>query len=365
MASRAATRIGFVGATGLMGHGMAKNLIKKGFPTTLLARPSRPAARLADLLAAGASQAPTPRQVAQASDVIIVCVTGAPEVDSVVYGEQGVMAAARPGLVVVDASTSEVDASARTRAALAEKGVLFVDAPLTRTPAAAEEGKCNTMVGAEKATFDALSPVFRAYCEHIIHAGPPGHGLVLKLINNFVGQAITTATAEGLAVAAKTGLDVHALYKLMSLGSVNNLMFQFMVGKMLEGGPEQLEGLKFSLGNAEKDVRARAGRLQPRLERRAPRPPPHLRALTPAPQQPPRSCAPTRTSPRASCCPPRLARRCTSPWCRPTRLGWATSTLPPSSRRRSASRACPSARPTRSPRRPREKNVCMLHASAR
>ena len=356
MATRAATRIGFVGATGLMGHGMAKNLIKKGFPTTLLARPSRPAARLADLLAAGASQAPTPRQVALASDVIIVCVTGAPEVDSVVYGEQGVMAAARPGLVVVDASTSEVDASARTRAALAEKGVLFVDAPLTRTPAAAEEGKCNTMVGAEKATFDALSPVFRAYCEHIIHAGPPGHGLVLKLINNFVGQAITTATAEGLAVAAKTGLDVHALYKLMSLGSVNNLMFQFMVGKMLEGGPEQLEGLKFSLGNAEKDVR---GGLAPRIELGGtPRVRARSRALTPAPTPttitPPRSCAPTRTSPRASCCPPRWARRCTSPWCRPTRLGWATSTLPPSSRRRSASRACPSARPTRSPRRPRE-----------
>ena len=238
-----------------MGHGMAKNLLLKGFPTTLLARPNRPATRLKDLLEAGALQAPTAREVARASDVVILCVTGAPEVDSVVYGADGVLAAARPGLVVVDASTSEVDASARTRAALAARGVQFVDAPLTRTPAAAEEGKCNTMVGADQATFDALAPVFRAYCEHIIHAGPPGHGLVLKLINNFVGQAITTATAEGLATAAKTGLDVRALYKLMSLGSVNNLMFQFMVGKMLEGGPEQLDGLKFSLSNAEKDVR--------------------------------------------------------------------------------------------------------------
>jgi hypothetical protein len=149
-----------------------------------------------------------------------------------------------------------VDASARTRAALGAKGVKFVDAPLTRTPAAAEEGKANTMVGADAATFQALHPVFAAYCEHIIHAGPPGHGLVLKLINNFVGQAITTATAEGLATAAKVGLDIAKLHQLMSLGSVNNLMFQFMVKNMLDGGPEQLDGLKFSLSNAEKDVRA-------------------------------------------------------------------------------------------------------------
>ena len=255
----AKARIGFVGATGLMGHGMAKNLLLKGFPTTLYVRPNRPAERLKDLIAQGAASAGTPADMARRSDVVVMCVTGSPEVDSCVYGEHGILAAARPGLVVVDSSTSEVDASARTRAALGAKGVKFVDAPLTRTPAAAEEGKCNTMVGADKATFDALNPVLRAYCEHIIHAGPPGHGLVLKLINNFVGQAITTATAEGLAVAAKTGLDISKLYQLMSLGSVNNLMFQFMVKNMLEGGPEQLDGLKFSLSNAEKDVRGGAG----------------------------------------------------------------------------------------------------------
>ena len=252
----ARARIGFVGATGLMGHGMCKNLLLKGFPVTMYVRPNRPAERLKDLFAAGGAGVPTPAEMARRSDVVVMCVTGSPEVDSVVYGEHGIMAAARPGLVVVDSSTSEVDASARTRAALGAKGVKFVDAPLTRTPAAAEEGKANTMVGADAATFQALHPVFAAYCEHIIHAGPPGHGLVLKLINNFVGQAITTATAEGLATAAKVGLDIAKLHQLMSLGSVNNLMFQFMVKNMLDGGPEQLDGLKFSLSNAEKDVRA-------------------------------------------------------------------------------------------------------------
>ena len=298
MAARGALRVGFVGATGLMGHGMAKNLVRKGFPTTLLVRPGRASnARLGDLFEAGAAQTGSAAELARGSDVVLMCVTGSAEVESVVFGggAHSLMSGARAGLTVVDTSTSEVASSAKTREALAAVGVAFVDAPLTRTPAAAEAGTANTMVGADQATFDRLRPVFAAYCEHIIHAGPAGHGLVLKLINNFVGQAITTATAEGLATAAKVGLDLRALHKLMSLGSVNNcasaarvrtlareqhnvitshlissltspraraclpraaVMFQFMLGTMLEGGPQRLDGLKFSLGNAVKDLRA-------------------------------------------------------------------------------------------------------------
>ncbi len=198
----ATKRIGFLGATGLMGHGMAKNLAVKGFPVTLCLRGDR-VERINDILAVGAKKVGTPAEVARASDVIVMCLTGSAAVEEVVFGPCGISSAARPGLIVVDTSTSEVDSSNKTRALLAKQGVTFVDAPLTRTPQAAEAGKANTMVGADPAIFAELSPVFRAYCEHIIHAGPPGHGLVLKLINNFVGQAITTATAEGLATAAK------------------------------------------------------------------------------------------------------------------------------------------------------------------
>ena len=255
--SSALMRVGFVGANGLMGHGMSKNLLKKGFPTTLLSR-SSPSwqARVSDLRAAGAREVATGEELAAGSDVVLLCVTGSAAVEEVVFGPRGVAAGARRGLYVVDSSTSDAAASARTRSTLASAGVTFVDAPLTRTPAAAEEGKANTMVGANAADFAALRPVFAAYCEHIIHAGPAGHGLVLKLINNMVGQAITTATAEGLAVAAKAGLDLRPLHELMSLGSVNNLMFQFMLGTMLAGGPGRLDGLKFSLANASKDLRA-------------------------------------------------------------------------------------------------------------
>jgi 3-hydroxyisobutyrate dehydrogenase-like beta-hydroxyacid dehydrogenase len=139
------------------------------------------------------------------------------------------------------------------REALAEKGVRFVDAPLARTPVEAELGKLNIMVGADDATFAELKPVLAAFCENIIHAGPAGHGIILKLINNFIGQAITTATAEALAAAAKSGLSIRKLHEVVSAGAVNSGLFQMMVGKMLDGG--DLTGLKFTLVNAMKDLR--------------------------------------------------------------------------------------------------------------
>jgi 3-hydroxyisobutyrate dehydrogenase-like beta-hydroxyacid dehydrogenase len=139
------------------------------------------------------------------------------------------------------------------REALAEKGVKFVDAPLARTPVEAEAGRLNIMVGADDATFAQLQPVLAAFCENIIHAGPPGHGLILKLINNFIAQAIATATAEALAAAAKSGLSIKKLHEVISAGAVNSGIFQMIVGRMLDGG--DLTGLKFTLVNAMKDLR--------------------------------------------------------------------------------------------------------------
>jgi 3-hydroxyisobutyrate dehydrogenase-like beta-hydroxyacid dehydrogenase len=156
-------------------------------------------------------------------------------------------------LIVVDTSTSEPATTTRIREALAAKGVAFVDAPLARTPVEAEQGRLNIMVGADDAMFATLKPVFAAFCENIVHAGPPGHGLVLKLINNFIAQAICTATAEALATAARAGLSIRKLHELVSAGAVNSGLFQMIVGRMLESG--QLDGLKFTLSNAAKDLR--------------------------------------------------------------------------------------------------------------
>jgi len=243
-------RIGFIGI-GLMGHGIAKNLVTKGFPLTV--RVNRNRAPLADLLAAGAAEVKTNADVARNADIVILCVTGAPQVEEIINGKDGIAAVAHKGLVVIDTSTSEPATTAKMRDALAEKGVRFVDAPLARTPVEAELGKLNIMVGADDATFAELKPVLAAFCENIIHAGPAGHGIILKLINNFIGQAITTATAEALAAAAKSGLSIRKLHEVVSAGAVNSGLFQMMVGKMLDGG--DLTGLKFTLVNAMKDLR--------------------------------------------------------------------------------------------------------------
>ena len=124
-------RIGFVGL-GLMGHGMAKNLLAKGFPLTVRVHRNRKAAE--DVLAAGAKEAKTHADLANASDVVILCVTGSPQVEEIVYAENGILSAARAGLIVVDTSTAEPESTAKVRGDLGGRGTAYVDAPLARTP---------------------------------------------------------------------------------------------------------------------------------------------------------------------------------------------------------------------------------------
>jgi len=242
-------RIGFIGASGLMGHGMARSLLSKGFQVSLTVHRNRE--RVADLLEAGATQVATPAELGKSCDAVIVCVTGSPQVEQVLVGPDGVLSAPREGLVVVETSTSEPDSTARLREACAAKGVTLVDAPLARTPVEAEQGRLNTMVGADDATFAAIRPVLEGYCENIFHVGGPGAGHVIKLLNNFVAQAICTATAEAFAVGVRSGVDPRKLVEVVSAGAVNSGIFQAMA-KTLSG---DLEGLKFELDNARKDVR--------------------------------------------------------------------------------------------------------------
>jgi 3-hydroxyisobutyrate dehydrogenase-like beta-hydroxyacid dehydrogenase len=183
---------------------------------------------------------------------VMLCVTGTPQVEEIVDGDAGLLAAARPGLIVVDHSTAEPASTTRIRAAFAERGTRYIDAPLARTPKEAEEGRLNTMVGAEPADFEAIKPVLAAYCENIIHVGPPGHGHVLKLINNMLAMTMAASIAEGMAAAAKAGLSLHKVFEVISAGGVNSGIFQMMVGRMLQG---DLAGLKFAIGNAQKDLR--------------------------------------------------------------------------------------------------------------
>ncbi|MGJ7510072.1 NAD(P)-dependent oxidoreductase [Variovorax sp. GT1P44] len=243
-------RIGFIGI-GMMGHGMAKNLLAKGFPLVFKAHRNR--ANLADLLAAGATEAGTPAATAQATDIVFICVTGSPQVEEIIYGPDGLLGATRKGLLVVDTSTAEPSSTTRIRADLAAKGVKFIDAPLARTPKEAEEGRLNTMVGADPDDFHLIEPVLKAFCENIFHVGPPGHGHVLKLVNNMMAMSFATCIAEAFAVAAKSGLDLKRLYDVVSVGGVNCGIFQMMTSKTLTEGT--VDGFKFGIANAQKDLR--------------------------------------------------------------------------------------------------------------
>ena len=241
--------IGFIGASGMMGHGMARNLRAKGHPLALTVHHNRE--RVADLLGAGATEAHSPAALGSSCDIVFICVTGSPQVEAAVSGANGLLSAARKGLVIVDCSTSEPDSTTRLREQCAALGVAFVDAPLARTPVEAELGKLNVMVGASDAQFAQLRPVIAAFAENVIHVGGPGAGHTIKLLNNFIGQAICTATAEAFAVGQRAGVDLRKLVELVSAGAVNSGLFQAMA-KTLNG---DLTGLKFELDNARKDLR--------------------------------------------------------------------------------------------------------------
>ena len=249
MSSNTLPRIGFIGI-GMMGHGMAKNLLAKGYTLTLKANRNR--APLADLLAAGAAEATSNAAVAQASDIVFICVSSSPQVEAIVLGELGLLSAAREGLMVVDCSTAEPSSTERLRNALAARGTRFIDAPLARTPKEAEEGRLNTMVGADAADFERLKPALQAFCENVFHVGAPGTGHVLKLVNNMLALSMAAAIAEAAAVAAKSGLGLDKLFEVVSAGGGNSGIFQMMFGRMLQG---DLAGLKFAIANGQKDLR--------------------------------------------------------------------------------------------------------------
>jgi 3-hydroxyisobutyrate dehydrogenase-like beta-hydroxyacid dehydrogenase len=242
-------RIGFIGI-GMMGHGMAKNLLAKGFPLSV--RVHRDRSRLPDLVAMGARECPTAAALAAQSDVVILCVSGSPQVEENVFGAEGLLSAVRAGMLVIDTSTSEPGSSARIFTEFAACGVAFVDAPLARTPKEAEEGRLNAMVGADEAAYARAKPVLAAFCENIFHVGPPGAGHTLKLVNNFMALTIVASIAEAFAVASRAGVKLEALFEVVSQGAINSPIFQMMAGGAVAG---DLTRMKFSILNAAKDLR--------------------------------------------------------------------------------------------------------------
>jgi 3-hydroxyisobutyrate dehydrogenase-like beta-hydroxyacid dehydrogenase len=241
-------RIGFIGA-GLMGHGMAKNIVEKGYRLCVLGHRNR--TPIEDLLARGATEAEGPAALARGSEIVILCVPSSAEVESCVLGDEGILAGAHENLIVVDCTTAEPTSTARIAAALASRNVRFADAPLTRSPKDAEAGRLNVLVGADEATLAAIRPVLETFAENIFHIGPVGAGHKLKLINNFLSQGVAALVAEAVTTATKAGVDLATLFEVVSAGGANSAVFQRFMPWVL--GRES--GMVFKLKNGQKDVR--------------------------------------------------------------------------------------------------------------
>ena len=242
-------KIGFVGV-GLMGHGMAKNLLEKGFETSVLGHRNR--APVEDLVKRGAREAKDLADLVAGADIVFLCVTGSPQVEDLVYRQGGILDSAKAGQIIVDTSTSMPSSTLKIAADLEAKKVRYVDAPLARTPVEAEQGRLNTMVGADDATFEEIEPALKAFCENIFHVGTLGAGHKIKLVNNFAAIGQMSLTAEALAACARIGVDPKKYFAMFSTGAANSGIFQMVAGKAVEG---DFTGMKFGLANALKDVR--------------------------------------------------------------------------------------------------------------
>ena len=241
--------LGVIGV-GLMGHGIAKNLVEKGFATSVLGHRNR--APVDDLVKRGARAALSAPDLAAGADIIIVCVPATPDVERILLGAGGLLEAARPGQIIVDCSTSEPDSTLRLDALAAAKGVRFADAPLARTPKEAEEGRLNTMVGADPEVFAAIRPVLEAFCENIFHLGGVGSGHKVKLLNNLLTMGQAALIAEALVTGAKAGVDLKAFCEVITAGGANSGIFQMLAVKAMAG---DYAGLNFGLDLARKDLR--------------------------------------------------------------------------------------------------------------
>ena len=244
--SQAAEKIGFVGI-GLMGHGIARNIVDKGYPLTVFARQDSEA--LTDLKTRGAVRAESLEALARASSIIFLCLTDSPTVAAVIAGLKPGLA---KGSVIVDCSTSDPVVTAQLAADLTNMGVDFADAPLGRTPKEAWAGMLDAMVGAGPAVFERIAPVIATWAGKTVHIGGVGDGHKMKLLNNFLSLGYAALYSEALALGRKTGISVETFDAVIRGGRMDCGFYQTFMGYSLEGNRE---AHKFTLSNAYKDMR--------------------------------------------------------------------------------------------------------------
>jgi 3-hydroxyisobutyrate dehydrogenase-like beta-hydroxyacid dehydrogenase len=241
-------KIGMAGI-GMMGHGIAANLARKGHPLVLLEHPGNQP--LDDLLAAGASTCGSPLELARQADAIVLVLTGSPQVEQVLAGEGGLLQGLRPGTVVIDCTTAIPSSTVRMAAAVQAAGGRFLDAPMTRTPKEAAEGRLNLLVGGDAALLEECRPILACFAENITHAGEVGAGHGMKLLHNFVSLGCVSLIAEAAACARRSGVAPDVFLDVLAKGGGGGIALERLKPFLLARDPS---GLRFSIANARKDL---------------------------------------------------------------------------------------------------------------
>lgn len=240
--------IGMIGI-GMMGHGIASNIVKHGYPLTVLEHPGNQP--LDTLKAAGARSATLAAELAAQSDVVILVLTGSPQVEAVLTGEGGVLAGLRPGSIVIDCSTALPSSTVRMAQAVQAAGSRFIDTPMTRTPKEAAEGRLNLLCGGDAALLEECRPLLSCFAENIFHAGPVGAGHSMKLLHNFVSLGTVALIAEAAACSASHGVAPEAFVDILAKGGGGGVALERLRPYLLAG---DTASLRFSLANACKDL---------------------------------------------------------------------------------------------------------------
>lgn len=242
-------KIGFVGV-GLMGHGMATNILKAGYQLTVLGNRNREPVE--DLIKKGAREAKSARELAEQSDIVFMCLPGSPQIEATVRGKGGLIEGLKSGSVIIDCSTADPTSTASIAEELAAMGVDYADAPLGGTPVQAAEGTLSAMIGAKDDVFKRIEPVVEAWSEKITHIGGVGDGHRMKLLNNFVSLGYASIYSEALALAKKVGITPDTFDSVIRGSRMDCGFYQTFMGYAIEGN---FNAHKFTLTNALKDMR--------------------------------------------------------------------------------------------------------------
>ena len=241
-------KIGFIGL-GLMGAAIVSRLQDLQYSVTVCANKSRP--KIDAAVARGAIEVMTARNVAEQSDIIMLCMDTSASVEARVRGSDGLISGLKPQAVVIDFGTSLPNSTRTLGSEVTESGGFYLDAPLGRTPTHALEGKLNIMASGDKLAFDAVFDVLQDLGENVFHLEALGSGHTIKLINKFFGMTVANAMAEAFAIADIAGVDRAQMHSVMAAGPLHSGIMDFVKAYAVDDDPNQLA---FAIKNAAKDV---------------------------------------------------------------------------------------------------------------